>query len=112
MVLFEVDLGAETPSNFYVGARRSVDVVEQGGVFVATFKKLPADGTALRLELRFPGGARFECYAVVTFRREAELERPHEPPGFGARLVGLSTEQKALVQRFVLHRDPFVIAKA
>jgi hypothetical protein len=112
MVLFEVELGAETPSNFYVAARRSLDVVEQGGVFVATFKKLPTDGTALRLELRFPGGARFECYAVVTFKREAELDRPHEPPGFGARLVGLSGEQKALVQRFVMHRDPFVIAKA
>jgi hypothetical protein len=109
MLRFEVDLGADTPSNFYSDVRGSKNIVDDGGVFVATFRKLPRPGVTLRVLLRFAGGTQFECYAVVENAREAELGRPEVSPGFGARLVSITPQQRAAIDRFVAQRAPFSV---
>ena len=47
-----------------------------------------------------------EAVAVVEWTREAEEEGP---PGFGARFVRLSGEQRELVEGFVRQREPMLL---
>ncbi|MGK4003452.1 DNA repair ATPase [Sorangium sp. So ce1036] len=101
---FEARVGAESAANFYRTAP-GADVVEQGGIFVPTSRQPPARGTAVAIRIPFPEGGEMDAMAVVEWTRESEGDGP---PGFGARFVRLSVEQRELVERFVRQREPML----
>ncbi|MDB4929385.1 MAG: repair ATPase, partial [Myxococcaceae bacterium] len=106
-VRFESELGAVTVSNFFVPPGSDRDVVRDGGVFVQTYRKLPALGSVVTVALRFAGGALIETEAEVVYAVEASLHEPH--PGFGARLLRLTPAQEGILRRYLLDRDPLVL---
>jgi hypothetical protein len=102
---FEVSLDAVSPSMFW----RSMDgddVVRYGGLFVATYAKLPPLGTMLSLGIAFPGGVRAECQAQVSWVQEHLGD--DTPAGFGAKLLGPSSDLCAMIAQFVRHREPLL----
>ena len=103
---FEAELGVDGASNCYVPVGPDRDVVRDGGVFVQTFRKLPAVGSLVSLSLVIPAGP-IDTEAVVTFVREASLGGAQ--PGFGARLVNLTSVQETSLRRFLLDHDPMVL---
>jgi len=98
----EANLGTHSPTNFYKGLRGN-DVVDHGGLFVATYEA-PSVGTPLWLRVTLPGGYSFDANAVVRWtRRQGNGDTP---PGFGATFVSLSPEARQLVYRFTKNREP------
>jgi hypothetical protein len=102
---FDVVLDASSPSNFYRGLDGE-DVVAHGGLFVATYAKLPAIGTRVALGVEMPGGVRFDVSGVVAWTQEHLGD--HAPAGFGVRITSLTNDARALVQQFTSHREPLV----
>ncbi|XXY16454.1 PilZ domain-containing protein [Sorangium sp. So ce216] len=100
----DVELGALTPSNFYKGLAGN-DVVEHGGIFVATYK-IPPIGSVVTLRVRLPGDYEFTASATVRWTREAGGSRDSAEPGFGARITQISPEGRQLVSRFTRNREP------
>lgn len=102
----EAALGAHSASNFYRGLRMG-DLVDVGGVFVATYAQWPI-GQRLQLKVSMPGGYEFDSEVEVAWVREARTlpGRLDAPAGFGARFIGISPEARALVQRYVKNREP------
>ena len=96
------ELGVRSDSNFYKGLSGN-DVVDHGGLFVATYV-IPKVGTNIRLLVTMPGGYEFDVPATVTWVREAGSTS--QAPGFGARMFDLSPENRSLVQRYVKNREP------
>jgi hypothetical protein len=102
---FDVSLDGSSPSTFW----RSMDgddVLRHGGVFVATYAKLPALGAMLALGLDFPGGVRAECQAQVSWIQEHLGD--DSPAGFGVRLLAPSADLVAIVGEFVRNREPLL----
>jgi hypothetical protein len=99
---FEVALGINSPTNFYKGLSGN-DVIEHGGLFVATYSKVPPVGSGVALRVMLPGGFEFESVGVVVWTRDSNSG---ESPGFGARLTQLNAEAKQLVYRYVRNREP------
>jgi methionyl-tRNA formyltransferase len=99
---FEVALGINSPTNFYKGLSGN-DVIEHGGLFVATYNKMPPVGAGVALRVMLPGGFEFESVGVVVWVRDSNSG---ESPGFGARLTQVSAEAKQLVYRYVRNREP------
>jgi hypothetical protein len=102
---FDVVLDASSKSTFW----RSLDgddVVRHGGVFVATYAKLPPLGAMLQLGLEFPGGIRFECQAQVSWVQEHLGD--DAPAGFGAKLLNPTNDLCAVIAQFVRHREPLL----
>jgi hypothetical protein len=102
---FEVALDASSPSMFWRGMDGE-DVVRHGGVFVATYAKLPPLGAILALGLEFPGGVRADCQAQVSWVQEHLSDE--SPAGFGAKLVSPSSDLCAMIAQFVRYREPLV----
>ena len=102
---FDVALGASSPSNFYRGMDGD-DVVMHGGVFVATYAKLPPIGAAVILAIELPGGNRFEVAGTVAWTQD-ELG-DDSPAGFGARLASAPEDARAMIAQFVRHREPLI----
>ncbi|WP_437295787.1 hypothetical protein [Sorangium sp. So ce426] len=100
----DVELGALTPSNFYKGLAGN-DVIEHGGIFVATYK-IPPTGSVVTLRVRLPGNYEFTAQAAVRWTREAGGSRDSAEPGFGARIMQISAEGRQLVSRFTRNREP------
>ncbi|WP_437305562.1 hypothetical protein [Sorangium sp. So ce388] len=100
----DVELGALTPSNFYKGLAGN-DVIEHGGIFVATYK-IPPIGSVVTLRVRLPGDYEFTASATVRWTREAGGSRDSAEPGFGARVTQISPEGRQLVSRFTRNREP------
>ncbi|WP_129354300.1 PilZ domain-containing protein [Sorangium cellulosum] len=100
----DVELGALTPSNFYKGLAGN-DVIEHGGIFVATYK-IPPIGSIVSLRVRLPGDYEFTASATVRWTREAGGSRDSVEPGFGARITQISAEGRQLVSRFTRNREP------
>lgn len=101
---FVVPLDASSPSTFW----RSMDgddVLRHGGVFVATYAKLPPLGALLTLALQFPGGVRMECQAQVSWTQEHTGD---VPPGFGAKLLRPSTDLAGMIHQFIRYREPLL----
>lgn len=96
-----VELGTRSSSNFYKGLAGN-DVVEHGGVFVATYK-IPKIGTSVQLHVLLPGNYEFHATAVVQWVREP---RGDGDPGFGARFTDISPEGRQLVYRYARNREP------
>jgi Tfp pilus assembly protein PilZ len=99
---FEVALGINSPTNFYKGLSGN-DVIEHGGLFVATYSKVPPVGSGVALRVMLPGGFEFESVGVVAWIRDSNSG---ESPGFGAKLTQLNAEAKQLVYRYVRNREP------
>lgn len=102
---FDVSLGASSASNFYRGLDGD-DVVMHGGVFVATYAKLPPIGAAVILGIELPGGNRFEVPATVAWTQDDLGD--DSPAGFGARLASAPEDARAMIAQFVRHREPLI----
>lgn len=98
----EAALGAHSPTNFYKGLSGN-DVVDAGGIFVATYQ-IPRIGTPLLLKVSLPGGYEFEAQAIVRWTREPASDTAS--PGFGAQFTVISPEGRQLVYRYVRNREP------
>lgn len=96
------ELGVRSDSNFYKGLSGN-DVVDHGGLFVATYV-IPKVGTSIRLLVTMPGGYEFDVPATVAWVREAGSTS--QAPGFGARMQEMSADNRGLVQRYVKNREP------
>jgi len=101
---FDAQLGGESPANFYQPATGQ-DVVEHGGIFVPTHRQPPARGSTVAVRIPFPGGREIEVMGVVEWTRSPETGGG--PPGFGARFVRLSPEERVLIEQYVQARPPF-----
>lgn len=104
---FDVVLDGGSPSTFWRGLDGE-DVVRHGGVFVATYAKLPPLGALLALSFEFPGRVRAECQAQVSWVQEHLGD--DAPAGFGAKLVNPTADLCAIVAQFVRHREPLLRA--
>ncbi|MFO0552720.1 MAG: DNA repair ATPase [Polyangiaceae bacterium] len=102
---YDAAIDLESPSNFYRWSPQG-DVVNEGGIFVCTRRKLPNLGQELLLRLTLPGGAELEARAVVEWTRP--VGQPGGQPGFGARFVDLPSYSRQLVDHFVSKRHPIL----
>jgi hypothetical protein len=97
----DVELGIHSTSNFYKGLGGN-DVIEAGGIFVATYK-VPKLGATVNLRVLLPGDYEFNAVAVVQWTRAAG---DVSDPGFGARFTQISAEGRQLVYRYARNREP------
>ncbi len=102
----EAELGTHSPSNFYKGLAGN-DVVDHGGIFIATYK-IPRVGETLRVHVSLPGGYEFEAVGVVRWTRESRdsMTTDIAPPGFGLQFTQISPEARQLVYRYARNREP------
>lgn len=103
----DAELGAHSPSNFYKGLSGN-DVVEHGGIFIATYK-IPRVGQPLTVHVSMPGGYEFDAAAVVRWTREtvdSASQGAGAPPGFGAQFTQIAPEARQLIYRYVRNREP------
>lgn len=96
----DVEMGTHSTSNFYKGLGGN-DVIEHGGIFVATYK-VPKLGATVNLRVLLPGDYEFEAHAMVQWTREGA----GADPGFGARFTQISPEGRQLVYRYTRNREP------
>jgi uncharacterized protein (TIGR02266 family) len=97
---FEVDMHSE--HNFFTGFSENLS---EGGIFVATYAPRRI-GEVLVLELGLPGiDRKLRAVVEVCWLREHSPE-VDTPPGFGAKIMKITDEDKALVEQFVRHRAP------
>jgi len=96
----DVELGIHSASNFYKGLGGN-DVIEHGGLFVATYKVLKIN-TVVTLRVLLPGDYEFTASALVQWTREGGSS----DPGFGARFTQISQEGRQLVYRYTRNREP------
>ena len=101
---FEVTLDEASGSNFYRGFDGN-DVLSHGGLFVATYAKLPAIGAPVTLDLCFPGGVRLEVSGIVAFVQD---DLGDSSAGFGARITQVTSDARAVIGQFTSARDPLV----
>jgi hypothetical protein len=102
----DAELGAHSASNFYKGLSGN-DVVEHGGLFVATYN-IPPIGQPITLHVSMPGGYEFDALAVVRWTRDT-VDSSHgqtAQPGFGAQFTQITPEARQLVYRYVRNREP------
>jgi Tfp pilus assembly protein PilZ len=97
----DVELGTHSASNFYKGLGGN-DVIEAGGIFVATYKP-QAIGVSVDLRVLMPGNYEFVATAAVQWIREGDGSTE---PGFGARFTQISPEGRQLVYRYTRNREP------
>jgi hypothetical protein len=100
------ELGAHSATNFYKGLGGN-DVVDSGGIFVATYQ-VPEVGKTLLIRVSLPGGYEFEAKGVVRWTREPSPNSRGEDmsPGFGAQFTEISPEARQLVYRYARNREP------
>ncbi len=97
----DVELGIHSASNFYKGLGGN-DVLDAGGIFVATYKVLKI-GATVNLRVLLPGDYEFNAIAVVQWTRAAG---DGSEPGFGARFTQIAAEGQKLVHRYARNREP------
>jgi len=98
----EVALAAHSPSNLYKGLSGD-DIVDDGGIFVATYD-IPKLGQSVWLRVLLPGGYQFEALGVVRWTRETDGDGIE--PGFGVKIERISNEGRQLLARYARHREP------
>ena len=104
---FEVELATHSPSNFYIGVGGG-DVVDKGGLFVATYAKPPPVGSRVVVNAVFPFRAEADLQGRVDWIRERSEGQDAAPPGFGIRLEKVDTRSRQLIASFVKNRGPLV----
>jgi hypothetical protein len=100
----EAELGAHSSTNFYKGLSGN-DVVDSGGIFIATYQ-IPPIGRPLLVKVSLPGGYEFEAHAVVRWTRDSPQSGADGSPGYGAQFTQISPEARQLVYRYVRNREP------
>lgn len=98
----EVNIGATTESNFFVGFSGEIS---EGGVFAATYNILPK-GTGVRVLVTLPGGFEKEVHGVVRFVRDPMDMSAESEPGMGIQFESLDHEARELILRFIRKRPP------
>jgi hypothetical protein len=100
------ELGAHSATNFYKGLSGN-DVVDSGGIFIATYQ-VPPIGQNLLIRVSLPGGYEFEAKGIVRWTREASPASGGDAvsPGFGAQFTEISLEARQLVYRYARNREP------
>ncbi len=98
----EVNIGANTESNFYVGFSGEI---AEGGVFSATYSILER-GSPVRALVTLPGGFETRVNGYVRFVRDPMDMSTESDPGMGIQFEGLDAEQRELILRFVKKRRP------
>ena len=101
------ELGVHSSTNFYKGLSGN-DVIDSGGIFIATYQ-IPPIGRELLIHVTMPGGYEFEARGIVRWTREAPLSAAggqEAPPGFGAQFLDIPQEGRQLVYRYVRNREP------
>lgn len=99
------ELGAHSATNFYKGLSGN-DVVDSGGIFIATYQ-VPPVGRNLLIRVSLPGGYEFEAKGVVRWTCEANpTSGDAVSPGFGAQFTEISPEARQLVYRYARNREP------
>jgi hypothetical protein len=84
-------------------------VVREGGIFVATHRRLPDLKATVIVRVTMPGGVEFETPCLVEWSRPGgEKGPPWEQPGFGARFVELQPHVRQIVDQFVRMREPLL----
>lgn len=94
----EVALGVHSESNFFSGLTRDIS---DGGLFVATHTPLP-QGTHVTVKFALPACPEISADGVVVWVSEPLSGHP----GMGVRFLELSSENEALIRRFMAKRDP------
>ena len=79
------------------------DVVDDGGLFVATYD-IPPLGSRLWVSVHMPGGYEFQAVAEVRWSRETGAG--DAPPGFGCAFKDVTKEARQLIYRYVRNREP------
>jgi len=98
----EVNIGANTDSNFYVGFAGEIS---EGGVFCATYNIQPR-GTLIRALVTLPGNFQKHVNGVVRFVRDPMDLTAESEPGMGIQFEGLDPEARELILRFIRKRAP------
>lgn len=98
----EVNIGATTESNFYVGFSGEV---AEGGVFCATYEVVP-QGTPVHMLVTLPGGFEFRANGTVRFVRDPMDFSAEAEPGMGIQFDNLDPQERELVLRFIRKRPP------
>ncbi len=98
----EINIGATTESNFYVGFSGEVS---EGGVFAATYNILPK-GTPVRALVTLPGGFDKEVLGFVRFVRDPMDMSAESEPGIGVQFESLDPEAREPILRFIRKRPP------
>lgn len=98
----EVNIGATTESNFYVGFSGEVS---EGGVFVSTYEVL-GRGKPVHMLVTLPGGFQFHADGIVRFVRDPMDFTADAEPGMGIQWESLDREARELVLRFIRKRAP------
>jgi len=98
----EVNIGATTESNFYVGFSGEI---AEGGVFAATYNIMPK-GTGVRALVTLPGGFEKEVLGTVRFVRDPMDMSSESEPGMGIAFESLDHEARELILRFIRKRPP------
>lgn len=103
----DASLAANSSSNFYRGFDGD-DVLEHGGLFVATYS-LPDLDQRVAVRVSFPDGREFLARGVVRWRRLAPpggSHAPEAPPGFGLKFEQVPASARQLVESYVKNREP------
>lgn len=98
----EINIGATTQSNFYVGFSGEI---AEGGVFLATYEVL-ARGTPVDMLITLPGGFELRAQGVVRFVRDPLDFSADAEPGMGIKFDHLGGNERELVLRFIRKRPP------
>lgn len=98
----EVNIGATTESNFFVGFSGEI---AEGGVFVATYEVLPVS-TPVNMLVTLPGGFDFRAQGKVKFVRDPLDLAAEAEPGMGICFDNLGQNERELVLRFIRKRPP------
>ncbi len=98
----EVNIGATTESNFYVGFSGEIS---EGGVFLATYDTLP-EGTLVNALVTLPGGFETKVKGHVRFVRDSMDFDSEAEPGIGIQFESLDAKTRELVMRFIKKRAP------
>jgi hypothetical protein len=84
----------------------SNNVVDDGGVFIATWAKPPVVGSIAELALSEPSGRRVVIRGSVAFIKD-DLG-PDSPAGYGVRFLRLHDEAREFVEDFLKSREPLI----
>ncbi len=94
----EVSLGVHSDSNFFSGLTQDIS---DGGLFVATHTPLKK-GTHVTVNFALPGCPEISAEGDVVWVSEPITGHP----GMGVKFTGLSSENEALIRRFMAKREP------
>ena len=109
---YDAALALNSVTNFYRGLKPG-DITQAGGIFVATYRKLPPRGSRVGLRISLPGGVELEATGVVEWLREARAQGGVDVhPGFGARLSELPPDARGLIHQYTLAREPMLFDDA